>query len=276
MSISFADPERVIDLMKTAAADIIMPRFQSLKDGEIDEKDGGELVTVADIETEKWLTARLPELLPGSVVVGEEAVFADRDVFGRLAGDDPVWVIDPIDGTWNFAHGRPVFAILIALVYRGEVVSGWIYEPVTGTTVIGARGSGVTFDGETVRLGADDRTDGFVGTAARYLFERAETRTDIVDQVFRPNCAGHEYVLILSGERAFSAYTKLLPWDHAAGSFLVREAGGYSALLDKGRYNLAQPKGDLLTAKSAAVWHNVRAVLHEGDGTEDQGETHVR
>jgi fructose-1,6-bisphosphatase/inositol monophosphatase family enzyme len=263
MSVTIADPERVVDLMKTAATEIIMPRFRSLRDGEINEKDGGELVTVADIETEKWLTTRLPDLLPGSVVVGEEAVFADRDVFGRLAGDDPVWVIDPIDGTWNFAHGRTVFAILIALVHRGEVVSGWIYEPVTGTTVIGELGSGVTFDGKLVRLGTDDRTDGFVGTAARYLFERAENRTDVVNQVFRPNCAGHEYVLILSGERAFSAYTKLMPWDHAAGSFLVREAGGYSALLDAGRYDLAYPEGDLLTAASPSVWHNIQAVLSQ-------------
>jgi fructose-1,6-bisphosphatase/inositol monophosphatase family enzyme len=112
--------------MRAAAADIIMPRFQSLQEGEIDEKDGGELVTIADIETEKWLTARLPDLLPGSVVVGEEAVFADKDLFSRLAGEDPVWVIDPIDGTWNFAHGRETFAILIALVYRGDVISGWV------------------------------------------------------------------------------------------------------------------------------------------------------
>lgn len=265
MNVAIADPGRVVDLMKTAAAEIIMPRFRTLQDGEIDEKDGGELVTIADIETEKWLTARLPDLLPGSVVVGEEAVFADRNVFARLAGDDPVWVIDPIDGTWNFAHGRSVFAILIALVHRGEVMGGWIYEPVTGTTIVGERGAGVTFDGQRVRLGTDARTDGFVGTAARYLFERAESRADVVNQVFRPNCAGHEYVLILSGERAFSAYTKLMPWDHAAGSFLVGEAGGYSALLDDGRYDLAYPEGDLLTAASPSVWHNIQAVLRQGD-----------
>lgn len=263
MSVLAVDPERVIELLKTAAADIIMPRFQTLQDGEIDEKDGGELVTIADIETEKWLTDRLPDLLPGSVVVGEEAVFADKDVFNRLAGDEPVWVIDPIDGTWNFAHGRETFAVLIALVYRGEVVTGWIYEPVSGTTVIGSRGEGVTFDGNPVRLNERDRAGDVIGTAASYLCERAESRTDIIQQVFRPNCAGHEYVLILSGERSFSAYTKLLPWDHAAGSFLVCEAGGLSGLLDHGTYNLAHPKGNLLTAESPEMWHNIRDVLDQ-------------
>ena len=256
-------PDDVMSLMRTAASEIILPRFQSLGDGDIDEKDGGELVTVADIETEKWLSARLPDLLAGSTVVGEEAVFADKTVFDRLADSDPVWVIDPIDGTWNFAHGRPVFAILIALVVKGEVVGGWIYEPVSGTTVIGLRGDGVEFDGQAVRLGAATPGNGYVGTAARYLFERSEQRTDVVEQVFRPNCAGHEYVLILSGERSFSAYTKLMPWDHAAGSFLVREAGGHSALLDMGPYDVAHPRGDLLTANSETTWRDVAAVMNE-------------
>lgn len=263
MSSLDVQPERVLELMKTAAAEIVMPRFRSLAEGEIDEKDGGELVTVADIETEKWLTARLPDLLPGSVVVGEEAVFADKQVFDRLAGNDPVWVIDPIDGTWNFAHGRSTFAVMVSLVCGGEVIGGWIYEPVHELEVTGIRGAGVVMDGNTIRLDAAGWSGDVVGTAARQLFDRAEARPDVVSQVHRPNCAGHEYVLILSGERAFSAYTKLMPWDHVAGSFLVTEAGGFSALLDEGRYDFAHPDGNLLTAMSAEMWHNIRAVLEQ-------------
>ncbi len=262
------DTDRVLDLVREAAADIILPRFQSLGDGEIDEKDGGELVTVADIETERWLTARLPDLMPGSTVVGEEAVFADHAVFERLSGDAPVWVIDPIDGTWNFAHGRPVFCVLIALILKGQVLAGWIYEPVSGTTVVGVRGDGVTFDGERLRLGQPGNMGSYVGTAARYLFDRAEARPDVIERAYRTNCAGHEYVLIMSGERSFSAYTKLKPWDHAAGSFLVVEAGGHSALLDEGRYDVANPSGNLLTAQSEAAWRHVAAVLADETLTE--------
>lgn len=263
MTLSVPDTGKVLDLVQQAAAEIILPRFQALGDGDIDEKDGGELVTIADIETEKWLTARLPDLLPGSTVVGEEAVFADERVFARLAGDDPVWIIDPIDGTWNFAHGRPVFVVLIALVLKGQVLAGWIYEPVLQTTVIGVRGEGVTFDGAPVRLGGGAPDGNYIGTAARYLFERAEARPDVIERAYRPNCAGHEYVLVLSGERSFSAYTKLKPWDHAAGSFLVVEAGGRSALLDKGRYDIAHPSGELLTAHSETAWRDVAAVLSD-------------
>lgn len=261
------DMDRVAELMAVAAAEIILPRFRALADGEIDEKDGGELVTVADIETEAWLTERLPGLVPGSTVVGEEAVFADKSVFDRLAADDPVWVIDPVDGTWNFAHGRSTFAVIVAYVVRGVVEAGWIYEPVTETLAVGARGAGVRLNGHKVILGNAGMARDFVGTAARYLRERAEAAPETVREVFPPRCAGHEYVQILSGERAFSAYTKLLPWDHAAGSFLVREAGGHNALLDGGRYDLTRPRGDMLTACSREVWQKISAVLapHDGD-----------
>ncbi len=137
MSDQRPDMEKVSDLMVTAAAEIILPRFRALKDGEIDEKDGGEVVTIADIEAEAWLTQRLPDLVPGSTVVGEEAVFADKAVFERLSADDPVWVIDPVDGTWNFANGRSTFAVIIAYVIAGEVEAGWIYEPVSETLAVG-------------------------------------------------------------------------------------------------------------------------------------------
>ncbi|MDA0786503.1 MAG: inositol monophosphatase [Proteobacteria bacterium] len=265
MNHTHPDMTRVGELIATAAAEIILPRFRALKDGEIDEKDGGELVTIADIETEAWLTQRLPELVPGSTVVGEEAVFADKSVFDRLSSHDPVWVIDPVDGTWNFANGHSTFAVIVAYVIRGVVQAGWIYEPVSETLAVGARGDGVCLNGEKVALGKVETETDFVGTAARYLRERAEDAPETVREVFRPRCAGHEYVQILSGERAFSAYTKLLPWDHAAGTFLVREAGGHNALLDGGDYDLTQPKGDMLTARSHEVWQKICAVMTPRD-----------
>ncbi|MEK9965749.1 MAG: inositol monophosphatase family protein [Rhodospirillaceae bacterium] len=272
MSVPRPDFECVSEMLRTVAAEVVLPRFQALGDGEIDEKDGGELVTVADLESEAWLTRHLPDLMPGSVVVGEEAVFADKTVFDRLSEDAPVWVIDPIDGTWNFANGRPTFAVIVAYVVRGEVEAGWIYEPVAERLAFGARGDGVSLDGIPVSLGDGDADAALVGTAARYLRERAEAAPETVREVFRPRCAGNEYVRILSGERAFSAYTKLLPWDHAAGSFLVREAGGHNALLDGSRYDLSRPKGDMLTARSVEIWERVRAVLAADDGKNEHGE----
>ncbi len=262
---STVDTEKVSQLLRQVAADLILPRHRRLDDGDISEKEHGELVTVADIETEKWLARELSNLLPGSSVVGEEAAYADRNIFDRLSDDDRVWVIDPIDGTHNFTKGRDIFAIIVALVYSGETVAGWIYEPVGETLALGERGAGVTVDADSVRLGSPAAPARCDGVAARHLFDRADRDDSFIDDVFRPNCAGHEYIQILRGERRFTAYTKLMPWDHAAGSFMVREAGGYSALLDGSRYDVAHPEGNLLSACDEASWRRVQSILADDE-----------
>jgi fructose-1,6-bisphosphatase/inositol monophosphatase family enzyme len=124
------DPEKVAALLRRAASEIILPRFKNLQKDEIREKGPGDLVTIADTEAEQMLTPLLRELAPGSSVVGEEAVAADADVLGRLKGADGVWLIDPVDGTHNFAHGNSNFAVIAAYVEQGNVRGGWIHEPV--------------------------------------------------------------------------------------------------------------------------------------------------
>ncbi len=260
------DIAKVTELLRQVAVELILPRHLRLAKSEIIEKDHGELVTVADLETEKWLSRELPMLLPGSSVVGEEAVYADRSLFDRLSDEGPVWVIDPIDGTHNFTKGRDIFAIIVALVYSGDTVAGWIYEPVGETLAQVEQGAGVTVDAEPVHLGAPAAPERCDGVAARHLFDRAERDASFIDDVYRPNCAGHEYIQVLRGERRFSAYTKLMPWDHAAGSLMIGEAGGYSALLDGSRYDVAHPVGNLLNACDEVSWRRVQSILADDKG----------
>lgn len=261
------DPQRVAALVREAAETIVLPRFRLLDDEDIQEKRKGDLVTVADLESERWLTGRLLDLLPGSVVVGEEAVFADPDIMKRLASDGPVWIVDPIDGTWNFAHGNEAFAIIVALRYGGETVMGWICEPALGGMAIGERHAGVVIDGRPVDVAEEGKFRGpLTGTAARQLHERAAAADPgFVANIFRPSSAGHEYMLILRDERQFSAYTRLLPWDHVAGTFLLTEAGGVSRLLTGASYDPLHPVGDLLTTTDSARWDALCALLEPGD-----------
>lgn len=269
---STVDIEQVSELLQQVAAEIILPRHRKLGDDDISEKDHGELVTVADIETEKWLSRELSNLLPGSSVVGEEAAYADRTVFDRLSDDDPVWVIDPVDGTHNFAKGSEVFATIVALVRKGETVAGWIYEPFSGTLAVGEIGAGVTLGAFTVQLGSGQGPDHCDGVAARHLFERADSDQSYIGKVYRPNCAGHEYIQIMRGERRFTSYTKLMPWDHAAGSFMIVEAGGYSALLDGSPYDVAHPVGSLLNACDEQSWRRIQSILaDDNEGTQSDG-----
>lgn len=260
---STIDIEQVSELLRQVAADIVLPRHRKLEEGDISEKDHGELVTVADVETEKWLTLELPGLLPGSLVVGEEAAYADPTVFEHLLDEGSVWIIDPIDGTSNFSKGKEIFAIIVALVRGGETVAGWIYEPFDNTLARGETHAGVLLDEERVRLGTEPTDARCDGVAARYLFERANRDETFIDDVFRPTCAGHEYIQIMRGERRFTAYTKLMPWDHAAGSFMIGESGGRSALLDGRRYDVAHPVGDLLSASDEQSWQRVRSILSD-------------
>ncbi|HEX3499228.1 MAG TPA: inositol monophosphatase family protein, partial [Stellaceae bacterium] len=128
------DSEKVRRLIVEVAESEVMPRFEKLETGDISEKGPGDLVTVADVASERRLTPALRDLLPGSLVVGEEAAAADPAVLTLLGGDDPVWVVDPIDGTANFAAGIPIFAIMVALIRRGETLAAWIHDPVKRVT----------------------------------------------------------------------------------------------------------------------------------------------
>src|SRR5260370_28988248 len=110
------DSEKVRRLIAEVADAEVMPRFEKLETGDISEKSPGDFVTIADVASERRLTPALRDLLPGSLVVGEEAVAADPAVLDLLAGDDPVWGVDPVDGTANFAARTPIFAIMVGRV----------------------------------------------------------------------------------------------------------------------------------------------------------------
>ncbi len=254
------------------AAEEIMPRFEKLTRSDVTEKRPGDIVTVADVAAERRLTARLTALLPGSLVVGEEAVAADAGVLDRLAGDDPVWVIDPIDGTTNYAAGIPLFAVMVAFVRGGRTLAGWIHDPVAATTAIAVNGEGAWMAGSGARLHvAPAEPPGSMSGAValrygnRRLVRRIAGRSNLVGSVFSFRCAGHEYLALASGRAHFALYQRLMPWDHAAGQLIHAEAGGFSAQLDCSPYSPRVHDGGLLLAPDEASWKELHAVLIAGE-----------
>jgi fructose-1,6-bisphosphatase/inositol monophosphatase family enzyme len=166
----------VAEIVREVAGTEVTPRWRRLEPSEIDHKSGtgDPLVTVADRASERALTARLTALLPGSTAVAEEAVSADRSLLDRLRGDAPVWVVDPVDGTANFAAGKPDFAVLVALVRHGETLASWTDAPARGLFATARRGAGarltryVPETGAVAEPGDTDEADGAAGeTAAR-------------------------------------------------------------------------------------------------------------
>jgi fructose-1,6-bisphosphatase/inositol monophosphatase family enzyme len=223
----------VEEAVRKAAAAEITPRFRRLAAHEIVEKNGPyDLVTVADRAAEEHLTASLTALLPGSVVVGEEAVHADPTVYEALRGDAPVWVVDPVDGTRQFVRGEPGFCSLVALARHGELLASWTFAPALDEMAVAVRGRGATLNGEPIRSGSP--APGAVLEVATshpdYTTEdqkRALLGLDTEGVHPRPcGSAGLEYLDVARGVLDATAFSWEYAWDHAAGLLLVTEAGG--------------------------------------------------
>lgn len=232
------DPMQVLDIMREIADTEIMSRFRDLSDADISEKSPGDLVTVADQASEQAFGRILPSLIPGSQILGEEGYEVDPMTLQALAGDAPVWIVDPVDGTFNFAHGKSPFTVIVALVEQCETIAGWILDPLTREAVWAIKGEGAFQQADKGADPADiDRsvkdygaTKMTAGVKLRKRLERAAnelTDTLMPNVVDRYRCVGREYMDITLGEIDHARYgSKLKPWDHAAGCLIVRECGG--------------------------------------------------
>jgi fructose-1,6-bisphosphatase/inositol monophosphatase family enzyme len=270
-----AEPDLVAvgEAIQEVAAEVVLPRFQALAEGEVSEKGPGDLVTVADLEAEQALTQFLSDHLPGSVVVGEEAVAADPTVLATAKSHDRVWVIDPIDGTGNFVAGSPYFAVMVALVEHGRTTASWIHHPVPNRLFAAQRGAGAEVDGRLlVRPPAPAEIGDLRATVVTRLLDeqtaaRVETRAAAFGSLSANRmAAGIQYPRVAEGDLDVVLYWRTLVWDQAAGSLLLEEAGGRVARLD-GSDN--EPWSDLTGLVLAAdhATHNRATTLLAPDGT---------
>jgi fructose-1,6-bisphosphatase/inositol monophosphatase family enzyme len=260
--------DRVAGLLEEAAATEIMPRFRRLAAGDIRQKAPGDLVTVADEAVEARLSPLLTALVPGSIVLGEEAAAADPGLLDHLLGERPVWIVDPVDGTSNFAEGRPAFALIVALVLAGRIEGGWIHDPVSGRTATAAAGEGAWLGGRRLQVAPPASVGDMAGVllagyfGSREVGRRVETRRQRVRALRSLRSAGLEYLRLVTGEMHFALFTKLMPWDHAAGVLLHREAGGYAGYLDGGAYEpAATTRSGLLLAPDPDSWSRLHVTL---------------
>lgn len=223
----------VEEAVRKAAAAEILPRFRRLAAHEVDRKNGPhDLVTDADRLAELRLTEDLGALLPGSAVVGEEAVHADPAVYEALQGDAPVWIVDPVDGTRQFVHGDDGFCTLVALVQRGVVRACWTYAAAREQFATAVRGHGAFLDGQRLSAGSPEP-----GRDLAVATSHPDYTTDEQKRALRAlwsegiaprpcGSAGLEYLAVARGALDAVAFSWEAAWDHAAGLLLVEEAGG--------------------------------------------------
>jgi fructose-1,6-bisphosphatase/inositol monophosphatase family enzyme len=140
---SLADLSTLSDLLRDVSRAEILPRFRRLEAGDVRAKSGPlDLVTEADEAAERVITDGLQRMFPGCVVVGEEACAADPPLLAALDGAELAFVLDPIDGTANYAAGLPLFGCMAAVVMQGEIVASAIHDPMGDDTAFALRGEG--------------------------------------------------------------------------------------------------------------------------------------
>jgi fructose-1,6-bisphosphatase/inositol monophosphatase family enzyme len=260
--------DQVGELIREVAATIVLPRFRHLASDEIQQKAPGDLVTIADQESERALTRGLTALLPGSQVVGEESVAADPSLLSRLDDGGAVWIVDPVDGTNNFAAGKTPFAVMVALLRDGEPAASWILDVVGDSLMVAEAGSGAYRDGVRVKTRTDDPGAGALrGVVSSHylpdnLREVAAANARAFGEVTQGHhCAGYEYPAVALDEQQFTLFWRILPWDHVPGSLIIREAGGTVLHLDGSPYRPTDSERGLLVAANDDMWRTVRDTL---------------
>ncbi|MFI8192721.1 inositol monophosphatase family protein [Streptomyces sp. NPDC085946] len=223
----------VEEAIRTAAGTEIMPRWRRLAAHDVDQKSGPhDLVTDADRKAELYLTEVLPALLPGSVVVGEEAVHANPASYEAVRGGAPVWIVDPVDGTRQFVHGDSGFCTLVALAQAGVLLASWTYAPARDQLATAVRGRGAFLDGRPLRAGAPEPGRDLRVATSHPDYTTEEQKRALLGLrtpgVAPRSCgsAGLEYLAVARGEMDATAFSWEAAWDHAAGLLLVEETGG--------------------------------------------------
>jgi fructose-1,6-bisphosphatase/inositol monophosphatase family enzyme len=246
-------------IMREAAERAILPRYRALKTTDIIQKATDDLVTIADREAEDILSEALTRLLPEARIVGEEAVFADAAVLDRLA-EDLCWIVDPLDGTNNFASGKAPFGILIALAEKGETIGGWLYDPLSGRFCHATKGGGAFIDGQSVRAKASGNAKPIAAISLIYMdpAQHEAVKAHIAphyELVDIPRCAAEQYPRLVLGRNDVSIFERTLPWDHAAGVLFLNEAGGKAARPDGSPYLVREhDRTGMIGAATPELW----------------------
>jgi fructose-1,6-bisphosphatase/inositol monophosphatase family enzyme len=272
MSFTRTDLDRLSAIMAEAAETEIMPRFRGLELSGIREKTGAlDLVTDADEQAEWRIRDACREAFPQALFVGEESVARDPSLLAKIGDADLAILVDPVDGTSNFAWGLPLFGVMAAVISAGETVAGLILDPVGRDWHKGLKGygawaesaAGKTRDLAVARPGALAE---MTGLCSWYLMpepQRSKTVASLskTRACFNYRCAAYEYRLISEGLVHFALHYKLMPWDHAAGVLIHAEAGGFSALLDGSPYSAARHQGGIISAPDKPAYDLIRREL---------------
>ena len=258
------------ELVRHAAMTAIMPRFGQLRACDVEEKTSGEVVTIADHEAEEILTEGLKKILPDVRVIGEEACELEASLMQGL-DKGLVWIVDPLDGTANFAAGREPFGVIIALAQEGVTTAAWLYNPITDRMCFASLGRGAFIRNgrRATRRVVTRVNDARPIAALATQFMSATLRNAVVSaatDAFEirpiPRCAAEHYPMLALCENHIAVFQRTLPWDHAAGALFLSEAGGRVSRWDGSPYAFHDGGLGIVAASSTSLWKSALETLN--------------
>ena len=217
-------------------------------------------VTEYDLKSEKYITSRIKKVCPGHSILAEEGT-------GQQNDSSFTWVIDPLDGTVNFAHGFPIYCVSIGVEYEGDMIAGAVYDPERDELFHAAKGQGAFLNRKRISVSTQKRLNrsllntGFaydVHMAVRNNLGLFARMVKAAQAVRRPGSAAIDLCWLAAGRIDGFWELKLRPWDTAAASVILSEAGGRATRLNGRDYNIFS--GDLL-ASNGLIHNQMKKVL---------------
>lgn len=228
----------------------------------VTKKGDINLVTEADLASEELIIERIRSHFPKHRILAEESGSSGD----ANADAEWTWIIDPLDGTTNYAHGYPCFAVTLALEHNGEVVTGVTFDPTRDEMFAAEKGSGATLNGKPIRVSATEKLgDSLIVTGFPYDFKRKDDfarhlTTFLLNSrgVRRDGSAAIDMAYVACGR--FDGFWEegLNPWDMAAGKLLIEEAGGWVTNYDGSAFSIYQPP---ILASNGRIHKEMIAVL---------------
>jgi len=271
-AITPAQQNHVLNIIRRTAKAEIMPRFRKLSASDVATKSrADDLVTAADLAAEAMITRALKIAFPDALVVGEEAASKDPELVKQIADAPLAFIIDPVDGTWNFAKGLAVFCVILAVTQFGKPAFGLIYDPVADDWAIADDQTPASLqraNGTSTPLKASmgKPIDALSGHVHLHQFQGANQRSVAATlPTFRHTeplrCSAQEYRMLAQGHTDFMLAPTLNPWDHLAGALICEQAGCHVEMLDGVPYTAARLEGVLLVAPDRTTWNKLKKVF---------------
>ena len=231
----------IINIMTRAAykaGNILIKDFREVENLQVSKKGIGDFVTSADLNSENTIIKVLQKAYPEIKIISEET---NPDI--KFNKYEKKWIIDPLDGTLNFLHGLPHFAISIALMIKEEIISGIIYDPIKDELFLAEKGVGAFLNDKRIRVsGRNQLKDALVSTGIPWKGMESSHKNylKILENIMknssgirRYGAAALDLAYVAAGRYDAFWEFNLKTWDIAAGSLLVKEAGGYVGNINK-------------------------------------------